>query len=114
MKLPIIFYFAMVQLKSIKRCLQKNDMLRDYQETIDTDVKAGYFRKFEQVELNESQDKLQLYFLNNPVLNRFKAEKVRRVCKAIKHVVALIANFFGPYLLQSLMGITFRFRNNQI
>ena len=93
MKLPIIFYFAMVQLKSIKRGLQKNDVLRDYQETIDTDVKASYIRKLEQVEPNETRDKLQLYFPHNLVLNRHKPELVRRVCKSKQQGVALIANF---------------------
>ena len=56
-KLPNNFYPAMGQLKSLERRLQKDDMLRKrYQETIDTDVKAGYVRKVQQVGLNETRD----------------------------------------------------------
>ena len=41
-KLPNNFYSAMGQLNSLERRLQKNDTLRKrYQETNDTDVKAG-------------------------------------------------------------------------
>ena len=40
--------------------LEKDDILRKRsQETIDTDVKAGYVCKVQQVELNETRDKLQ-------------------------------------------------------
>ena len=46
LKLPNIFYSAMGQLKSLERRLQKDKTLRKrYQETIDTDVNAGYVRK---------------------------------------------------------------------
>ena len=46
MKLPNNFYSAMGQLKSPEGRLQEDDTLRKrHQETIDTDVKAGYFRK---------------------------------------------------------------------
>ena len=52
-KLTNNFYSAMGQLKSLERRLQKDDMLQKrYQETIDTDVKAGYVHKVQQVELN--------------------------------------------------------------
>ena len=39
----------MGQLKSLEQRLQKDDMLQKrYQETIDTDVKAGHARKVQQ------------------------------------------------------------------
>ena len=47
-----------------------------YQETIDTEVKAGYVRKVQQVELNETGDKLQLYLPHHPFINPHKPEKV--------------------------------------
>ena len=73
----------MGQLKSIERRLQKDTMLQKrYQETIDTDVKAGYVRKVQQVELNETRDKLQWYLPHHPVINPQKAENVRRLCNA--------------------------------
>ena len=80
--LPNNFYSAMGQLKSLERCLQKDETLRKcYQETIDTDVIAGYVRKVDQAELNETKDKLQWYLPRHLVINPHKREKVRRVCK---------------------------------
>ena len=47
---------AMGQLKSLERRLQKHETLKKrYQETIDTDVNAGYNRKVDQAELNETK-----------------------------------------------------------
>ena len=46
----------MGQLKFLGRRQEKDDMLlKGYQETIDTDVKAGYVHKVLQVELNETK-----------------------------------------------------------
>ena len=62
MKLPNNFYSAMGQLKSLERRLQKDETQRNrYQETIDTDVNAGYVRKVDQTELNETRNRLQWY-----------------------------------------------------
>ena len=117
-KLPNNFYSAMGQLKSLERRLQKEETLRKrYQETIDTDVNAGYVRKVDQAELNETKDKLQWYLPHHHVINPHKPEKVRRVCKAAAKYqgVALSDKLLpGPDLLQSLIGIIFRFREHQI
>ena len=73
MKLPNNLYFAMGQLKSLEQRLQNDDMLRKrYQETIDIDVKASCVRKVQQVELNETRDKLQWYLPHHPVINPHK------------------------------------------
>ena len=107
-------YSAMGQLKSLERRLQKDDMLQKrYQETIDTDVKASYVRKVQQVELNETRDKLQWYLPHHPVINPHKPEKVRRVCSAAAKYQGVALNdklLSGPDLLQSPIGIIFRFR----
>ena len=99
----------MGQLKSLERRLQKDAMLQNrYQETIFTDVKAGYARKVQQVELNETRDKLQWYLPHHPVINPHKPEIVRRVCNAAaKHqgVALNDKHLSGPDLLQSLIGI---------
>ena len=120
-KLPNNFYSAIGKLKSLERRLQKDDiddiLRKCYQETIDTDVKAGYVRKVQQVELNENRDKLQWYLPHHPVINPHKPEKVRRKCNAVgkNHGVALNDKpLSGPDLLQSLIGIIFRFREHQI
>ena len=53
------FYSTIGQLKSVDRCLQKNDTLpKRYQETFNTDIRAGYGRKVEHSELNGTKDKL--------------------------------------------------------
>ena len=45
----------MWQMKSLERRFQKNEALKKrYQDTIDTDVSAGYVRKIEQTELYQS------------------------------------------------------------
>ena len=112
-KLPNNFYSAMGQLKSPEGRLQKDAMLQKrYQETIDTDVKAGYVRKVQQVELNETGDKLQWYLPHHPVINPHKPEIVRRVCNAAAKYQGVALNdklLSGPDLLQSLIGNIFRF-----
>ena len=112
------FYSAMRQLKSLERRMQKDETLKKrYQETIDTDVNAGYVRKVDQAELNETKDKLQWYLPHNPVINPHKPEKVRRVCNAAAKYQGVALNdklLSGPDLLQSLIGIIFRFREHQI
>ncbi|XP_075262530.1 uncharacterized protein LOC142354150 [Convolutriloba macropyga] len=78
-KLPNNFYSAMGQLKSLERRLQKDDILRKrYQETSDTDVKAGYVRKVQQIELNETKDMLQWYLPHHPVINPHKTRKSQK------------------------------------
>ena len=117
-KLPNNFYSAMGQLKSLERRLQKDETIRKrYQETIDTDVNAGYVRKVDQAELNETRDKLQWYLPHHPFMNPHKPEKVRRVCNAAAKFQGVALNdkpLPGPNLLQSLIGIIFRFRKHQI
>ncbi|XP_075263604.1 uncharacterized protein LOC142355283 [Convolutriloba macropyga] len=104
-KLTNNFYSAMGQFKSLERRLQKDDMLRNcYQETIDTDVKAGYVRKVQQVELNETRDKLLWYLPHHSVINTHKEEKVRRVCNAATKYQGVALNdklLPGPDLLHN-------------
>ena len=118
MKLPNNFYSALGQLKSLERRLQKDETLKKrYQETIDTDVNAGYVQKVDQAELNETKDKLQWYLPHHPVINPHKPEKVRRVCIAAAKYQGVALNdklLSGPDLLQSLIRIIFRFPEHQI
>ena len=108
----------MGRLKSLERHLQKDETLRKrHQETIDTDVNAKYVRKVDQAELNETKDKLQWYLPHHPVINPRKPTNVRRLCNAgAKHqCVALNGRLLsGPDLLQSLIGLIFRFREQQM
>ena len=113
-KLPNNFYSAVGQLNSLERLLQKDGTLKKrYQESIDTDVDAGYV----QAELNEIKDKLQWYLTHHPVINPHKPEKVRRVCNAAAKYQSVALNDklpSGPDLLPSLIGIIFRFREHKI
>ena len=108
----------MGQLKSRERSLQNDETLRKrYQKTIEMDVNAGYVRKVDQTELNETRNRLQWYLPHHPVINPHKSGKVRRVCNAAAKYqgVALYDKLLsGPDLLQSLVGIIFRFREHQI
>ncbi|XP_075259079.1 uncharacterized protein LOC142350939 [Convolutriloba macropyga] len=117
-KLPNNFYSAMGQLKSLERCLQKDDTLRKYyQETIDTDVKADCVRKVQQVELSETRDWLQWYLPHHPVINPRKPAKFKRVCNAAAEYQAVVLNdkiLSRPDLLQSLIAINFCFQEQQL
>ena len=110
MKLLNIFYSETVQLKSLEGRLQRDEKLKKlYQETSDTDVNAGYVRKLDQAELNETKDK--------PFINPHKPKKVRRVCNPPAKYQSVALNdklLFGADLLQSLIGIVFRLREQQI
>ena len=80
-------------------------------------INAGYVRKVDQAELNETKDKLKWYLPHHPVINPHKPEKVRRVCNAAAMYQGVALNdrlLSGPDLLQSLIGIIFRFREHQI
>ena len=111
-KLPNNFYSAIEAAQVPRTTLRKR-----YQETIDTDVSAGHVRKVDQAELNETKDKLQWYLPHHPVINPQKPEKVRRVCNAAAKYQGVALNdklLSEPVLLQSLIGIIFRFREHQI
>ena len=114
-KLPNNFYSAMGQLKSLEQRLQKDETLRKrYQETT---VNAGYVQKVDQTELNETRNRLQWYLPHHPVINPHKPKNVRRVCNAAAKYQGVALNdklLSGPDLLQSLIGIIFRFREHQI
>ena len=117
-KLPKNFFSAMEQLKSLEQHLHKADKLQKrYQEIIETDVKAGYVSKVEQVEFNVNRDKLQFLLPNYPVFNPHKDKKIRIVCDtaADYRFVALKNKIFpGPDLLRTLIGMIFRFQEHQI
>ena len=72
-----------------------------------------YYGKVQQVELNETIDKFQWYLPHYPVFSAHKHEKVRRMCNAAAKYQGVALNdkpLSGPDLLQSLIGIFFRFR----
>ncbi|XP_075247176.1 uncharacterized protein LOC142340485 [Convolutriloba macropyga] len=105
----------MGQFKSLERRLPKNGTLQTrYQETIDTDVKAGYARKLEQFELNETRDKLQCYLPHYPFINPPKHEKSMHCSSKVQGEAMKDKLLYGPDLLHSLIGIMFRCTEHQI
>ena len=116
--LPNNYSSAVSQLKSLVRRLEKDANLKQrYKETIDVDVQKGFVRILEEEELENTKTDLQWYVPHLPVLNPNKPDKVRRVCNAASKFggVSLNDNLMaGPDLLQSLIGIIFRFREKEI
>ena len=116
--LPNNYSSAVSQLKSLERRLEKDANLKQrYKETIDVDVQKGFVRILDEAELENTKSDLQWYVPHLPVLNPNKPDKVRRVCNAASKFggVSLNDNLMaGPDLLQSLIGIIFKFREKQI
>ena len=78
----------MGQIKSLERCLQKNETLKKlYQESKDT--KGGYVRKIERTELNETKYKLQWYLTLHPAVNPHEPEKLEDYATQQQNVTAL-------------------------
>ena len=116
--LPNNYSSAVSQLKSLERRLEKDANLKQrYKETIDVDVQKGFVRVLDEAELENTNSDLQWYVPHLPVLNPNKPDKVRRVCNAASKFggVSLNDNLMaGPDLLQSLIGVIFRFREKEI
>ena len=116
--LPNNYSSAVSQLKSLERRLEKDANLKQrYKETIDVDVQKGFVRILDEAELENTESDLQWYVPHLSVLNPNKPDKVRRVCNAASKFGCVSPNdilMAGPDLLQSLIGIIFRFREKQI
>ena len=85
------FYSAMGQIKSLERRLHKDQTVRGrYQEIFDTDVKARFVCKIEQLELNQTRDKLQWYLPHHLAINQYtETDWTKRKCAEIKIVFGL-------------------------
>ena len=116
--MPNNYSSAVSQLKSLERRLEKDENLKQrYKETIDVDVQKGFVRILDEAEDENTKTDLEWYVPHLPVLNPNKPDKVRRVCNAASKFggVSLNDNLMaGPDLLQSLIGIIFRFREKKI
>ena len=116
--LPNNYSSAVSQLKSLERRLEKDENLKQrYKETIDVDVQKGFVRILDEAEIENTKTDLQWYVPHLPVLNPNKPDKVRRVCNAASKFGGVSLTdilMAGPDLLQSLIGIIFRFREKEI
>ena len=116
--LPNNYSSAVSQLKSIERQPEKIENLKQrYKETIDVDVENGFVRILDEAEIENTKTDLQWYVPHLPVLNPNKPDKVRRVYNAASKFGGVSPNdnlMAGPDLLQSLIGIIFRFMEKKI
>ena len=105
-------------MKSLERRLEKIENLKQrYKETIDVEIRKRFVRFLDETEPKNTKSDLQWYVPHLLVLNPNKPDKVRRVYNAASKFggVSLNDNLMaGPDLLQSLIGIIFKFKEKQI
>ena len=116
--LPNSFFSAMGQLKSLEKIFENDPDLKDsYEETIRTDLTKRFVRKLATVEIEKTTKFPRCFLRPHPIVKSHKPEKKRKVCNAAAKYpeISMIDKLFpGPDLLNTLFGITFRFRESQI
>ena len=116
--LPNNYSSALSQMKSLEYRLETKPEFKKFnQDSIKVDIEKGFVRILKQEELESTKLERQWYVAHHPVENPNKPGKMRRVCNAASKFrgVSLNDNFFtGPDLLQNLIGIIFRFREQEI
>ena len=116
--LPNNYSSALSQMKSLEYRLEKKPELKKLcQNSIKLDVEKGFVRILKQEELEATKLERQWYVPHHPVENPNKPGKVRRVCNAASKFRGISLNdnlLTGPDLLQNLIGIFFRFREQKI
>ena len=116
-QLPANRQMAERQLCSLERRLKRNpELSKGYADTISKDVEKGYVKKLSPEE-EKKPVKREWFLPHHAVINPNKPGKIRRVCNA----AALFENtslndnlLIGPDLLNSLVGVLFRFREERV
>ena len=105
-------------MKSFKYRVQKQpELTKLYQDTIKVDVEKGFVRILKQKELEATKLEIQWYVPHHPVENPNKPGKARRVCNAASTFRGISLNdnlLTGPDLLQNLIVLGFRFREQKL
>ena len=116
--LPNNYSSALSQMKSLEYRLEKKPELKKlYQDSIKVDVEKGFVRILKQEELEATKLERQWYVPHHPVENPNKPGKVRAVGNAASKFRGISFNdslLTGPDLIQNLIGIIFRFREQKI
>ena len=106
---------AKAQVQSLDKKLKKDKALKDmYQKTLDTDIEKGYVKS---VTFSDTTPDRVWYLPHHPVTNPIKPGKVRRVSNAASTFKgnSLNSNLLtGPDLLNNLVRLLLRFRENSI
>ena len=116
-ELPDNFAAAAQRLNFLEKKLNRNPELAErYRKTIDMDMEKGYIKKLTKEETTAPVMR-KWYLPHHPVLNPKKPEKVRRVCDAAAKFQGSSLNsqlLSGPDLLNNLVGIFMRFREEKV
>ena len=115
--LPNNRVIAEKRLELLERRLERDSQLKvKYTETIENDLQKGYIKKLEDQELVET-DAREWYLPHHAVVHPHKPGKVRRVSDAAARCQGISLNdclSSGPDLLNSLVGILMRFRQELV
>jgi hypothetical protein len=116
--LPNNYSTALHRLKSLKNRLSKDaKMLSSYTETVNKWVSTGQARKVSKQELEAPATGKEWFLPHHPVVNVHKPGKVRVVydCAAKHEGKSLnMALLQGPLIMNSLLGVLLRFRQDSI
>ena len=111
------FAAAAERLNFLEKKLNCNPELAErYRKTIDMDMEKGYIKRLTKEEATAPVMR-KWYLPHHPVLNPKKPEKVRRVCDAAAKFQGSSLNsqlLSGPDLLNNLVGIFMRFREEKV
>ena len=114
--LPKNYFSALVQLKSLKRRLEKTPELKAiYAQTIKDDFDKGYIVQVDKSDCFRVDNPREWYLPHHTVFHPHKPGKVRRVLNGAAkfHGVSLNSKLLtGPDLLQTLIHVLMRFRQH--
>ena len=110
---PDNYFAALVQLKLLKKRLEKDVVLHEkYQKTIDEDLANGYNIEVPSYDPAKRTTR-EWYLPHHPVVNQHKLEKVRRVLNGASECQKQYLNsalLTGQDLLQNLLHALIRYR----
>ena len=115
MRIENNFFAAFSQLTSLHKRLSNEIQLKElYGQTLTTDLQKFFVRP---VEMQQPEPEKIWYLPHHPVFNPNKPGKVRRVAKSAAKFNGQSLNSIlitGPDLLNNLVGILLRFRENPV
>ena len=115
--LPDNFPAAARRLEFLEKRLSRDpELATNYKKTIDMDLEKGYIKRLTKEEAGAPVTR-KWYLPHHPVVNPKKPGKVRRVCDAAAKFQGSSLNshlLSGPDLLNNLVGIFMRFREEKV